>query len=107
MGLVSFVIYELSIKNPAVNLKVLGNRNLVHNIIHFCCRLWIIHIGLCLPGACATRTFSYTAYETGLSLLPPTLMGVIMMPIIGKTLSKGTPALRLLLLALVSLHYMP
>jgi DHA2 family multidrug resistance protein len=31
--------------------------------------------------------------ETGLSLLPPTLMAVIMMPIIGKTMSKGVPAI--------------
>ncbi|HEY2727638.1 MAG TPA: MFS transporter, partial [Parafilimonas sp.] len=35
----------------------------------------------------------FTAYETGLSLLAPTMIGVIMMPVIGKLMSKGVPSL--------------
>jgi DHA2 family multidrug resistance protein len=37
----------------------------------------------------AQRVLGYTAYETGLTLLAPTLITVVMMPIIGKTMSKG------------------
>jgi len=37
----------------------------------------------------AQRVLGFTAYETGLSLLPPTLIGVVMMPVIGRLMSKG------------------
>ena len=33
IGLIGFIIYELSIKNPAVNLRVLGNRNLAFTTV--------------------------------------------------------------------------
>ncbi|HNP24295.1 MAG TPA: DHA2 family efflux MFS transporter permease subunit [Panacibacter sp.] len=93
VGLVSFVIYELSIKNPAVNLKVLGNRNLAFTTLFTFVAGFGLFTSVFVYPVLAQRVLGYTAYETGLSLLPPTLMGVIMMPIIGKTLSKGTPAL--------------
>ena len=32
VGLVSFVVYELNIKQPAVNLRLLGNRNLAFGV---------------------------------------------------------------------------
>jgi len=41
----------------------------------------------------AQRVLGYSALETGLSLLPPTLMAVIMMPLIGRAMSKGVSAI--------------
>ena len=89
IGLVGFVWYELSIKNPAVNLRVLGNRNLAFTTIF----TFVIGLGLFTSvfvfPVLAQRTLGFTAYETGLTLLGPTLITVAMMPIIGKLMSKG------------------
>jgi MFS transporter, DHA2 family, multidrug resistance protein len=93
IGLAGFIWYELKIKNPAVNLRVLGNRNLAFTTIF----TFVIGLGLFTSvfvyPVLAQRVLGYSAYETGLSLLAPTLIGVIMMPIIGKTMSKGISAI--------------
>lgn len=89
IGMVGFIWYELSIKNPAVNLRVLGNRNLAFTTIF----TFVVGVGLFTSvfvfPVLAQRTLGFTAYETGLTLLAPTLITVLMMPIIGKTMSKG------------------
>jgi len=93
VGLVSFVWYELKIKNPAVNLRVLGNRNLAFTTIF----TFVIGLGLFTSvfvyPVLAQRVLGYTAYVTGLSLLAPTLIGVFMMPVIGRTMAKGYSAI--------------
>lgn len=89
IGLIGFIIYELNIDHPAVNLKILGNRNLAFTTIF----TFIVGLGLFTSvfvfPVLAQRVLGYTAYETGLTLLAPTLITVIMMPIIGKIMSKG------------------
>ena len=89
IGMVGFVWYELSIKNPAVNLRVLGNRNLAFTTIF----TFVVGLGLFTSvfvfPVLAQRTLGFTAFETGLTLLAPTLITVLMMPIIGKLMSKG------------------
>jgi DHA2 family multidrug resistance protein len=93
VGLVGFIWRELSIPNPAVNLRVLGNRNLVFTTIF----TFVIGFGLFTSvfvyPVLAQRVLGFTPYETGLSLLPPTLIGVVMMPIIGKQMSRGVSPL--------------
>jgi len=89
VGLIGFITYELSIKYPAVNLKVMGNRNLAFTTIFtFVAGLGLFTSVFVYP-VLAQRVLAYTAYETGLSLLPPTLIGVVMMPIIGRSMAKG------------------
>lgn len=90
LGLIGFITYELSIKNPAVNLRVLGDRNLAFTTIFtFVAGLGLFTSVFVYP-VLAQRVLGYTAYETGLSLLPPTLIGVVMMPIIGRSMAKGS-----------------
>jgi len=88
-GLISFIIYELSIDQPAVNLRVLGNRNLAFTTIFTFVAGFGLFTSVFIYPVLAQRVLGFTAFETGLSLLLPTLAGVIMMPIIGKTMSKG------------------
>jgi DHA2 family multidrug resistance protein len=93
VGLIGFVWYELKIKNPAVNLRVLGNRNLAFTTIF----TFVIGLGLFTSvfvyPVLAQRVLGYSAYITGLSLLAPTLIGVFMMPVIGRTMAKGYSAI--------------
>jgi DHA2 family multidrug resistance protein len=84
-----FIWYELSIKQPAVNLRVLGNRNLAFTTIFTFVAGFGLFTSVFVYPVLAQRVMGFTAFETGISLLPPTLAGVIMMPIIGKLMSKG------------------
>jgi MFS transporter, DHA2 family, multidrug resistance protein len=92
-GVIGFIAYELKVKAPAVNLRVLNNRNLAFTTIF----TFVVGLGLFTSvfvyPVLAQRVLGFTAYETGLSLLPPTLIGVIMMPIIGRSMSKGAPTI--------------
>lgn len=89
IGVIGFITYELSIDHPAVNLKVLNNRNLAFTTIF----TFIVGLGLFTSvfvfPVLAQRVLGFTAYETGLTLLAPTLITVVMMPVIGKIMSKG------------------
>ena len=93
VGLVGFIVYELSIKKPAVNLRVLNNRNLAFTTIFTFVAGFGLFTSVFVYPVLAQRVLGFTAYETGLSLLAPTLIAVIMMPIIGKTMSKGVSAI--------------
>ncbi len=92
VGLVGFVWREFTTDSPAVNLKVLKNRNLAFTTIF----TFVAGVGLFTSvfvyPVLAQRVLGFTAFETGISLLPPTLFAVMMMPVIGKVMSKGVSA---------------
>lgn len=89
VGLIAFIWWELSIKNPVVNLRVLDNRTLAITTIF----TFVVGIGLFTSvyvyPVLAQRILGWTAYMTGLSLLPPTLLAVFLFPVIGRQMSKG------------------
>lgn len=93
VALVGFITYELRIPRPAVNLRILGDRNLTFTTIFTFVTGLGLYTSVFVYPVLAQRVLGYTAYETGLSLLPPTLIGVVMMPIIGRTMSKGVSAI--------------
>lgn len=89
IGVVGFIVYELRIPNPVVNLKIMKHRTYAFTLVFtFVAGLGLFTSVFVYP-VLAQRVLGFTAYETGLSLLPPTLAGVIMMPVIGKMMSKG------------------
>lgn len=92
VGLIGFIYTELTIEKPAVNLRLMGSRNLAFTTIF----TFVVGLGLFTSvfvyPVLTQRVMGYTAYETGLSLLAPTLIAVIMMPVIGKLMSKGVSA---------------
>ncbi len=88
-GLAGFIWRELVVKQPAVDLKVLKNRNLAFTTIFtFITGLGLFTSVFVYP-VLAQRVLGWTPYETGLSLMAPTLIAVVMMPVIGKLMSKG------------------
>jgi DHA2 family multidrug resistance protein len=93
IGLIGFIYTELTVEKPAVKLSLLGNRNLGFTTIF----TFVAGVGLFTSvfvyPVLTQRVMGYTAFETGLSLLAPTMLAVIMMPIIGKTMSKGVSAI--------------
>lgn len=86
VGLVSFVWWELKIKNPVINLHLLRNRNLAaSNILTFVCGFGLFGSVFIFP-VMAQRILGYTPTEAGYSLIPGSIVAIMIMPIIGRTL---------------------
>ncbi len=101
IGIVGFIWHELSIKDPVVNLRVMAHRSYAFTTIFtFVAGLGLFTSVFVYP-VLAQRVLGYTPLETGLSLLPPTLAGVIMMPIIGKSMSKGVSPIPFLIVGFI------
>jgi len=88
-GVVGFIYRELTTEHPVVNLHIMRNRTFgFTTIFTFVAGLGLFTSVFVYP-VMAQRVMGFSALETGLSLLPPTLAGVLMMPIIGRVMSKG------------------
>lgn len=89
IGLVGFIWWELKTATPVVNLRVMNKRTYAFTTLFtFVAGLGLFTSVFVYP-VLAQRVLGFSALETGLSLLPPTLAGVVMMPIIGRMMSKG------------------
>jgi DHA2 family multidrug resistance protein len=90
IGVIGFVWRQLTTAHPVVNLRVLSNRTLALTTIF----TFVVGFGLFTSvfvyPILAQRVLGMSPLETGLSLLPATAIGVIMMPIIGKRMASGT-----------------
>lgn len=90
IGVIGFIVWELKTSTPVVNLRVMKKRTYAFTTVFtFVAGLGLFTSVFVYP-VLAQRVLGFTALETGLSLLPPTLAGVVMMPIIGRMMSKGT-----------------
>ena len=95
-ALVGAVIWELHVKAPVVNLRLLKERNFL-----FCC---VIVLGLYTALYASTflmpqfmqLLMGYSATEAGLALSPAGLVTMIEIPLIGWALSRGFDARRLI-----------
>lgn len=88
-ALIGFIWWELRIANPIVDLRVFRNRNLTIGVF-----LTVI-VGFGLFGSVflyplfAQRIIGYGAKETGMLVIPGTLVALFFFPVIGKLLTKG------------------
>ncbi len=100
-GIVSFIWHELRIKNPVVNLRVLNNRTLaITTIFTFTSGVGLFTSVYIYP-VLAQRILGFTPLMTGLTLLPPTIIGIIMFPIVGKRMSMGTSPIPFVVMGLL------
>jgi MFS transporter, DHA2 family, multidrug resistance protein len=89
VSLISFVWWELSTPNPIVDLKVFRNRNLTIGV------LLTVVVGFGLFGSVflyplfAQRIIGFGAKQTGLLVIPGTVIALFFFPLIGKLLAKG------------------
>jgi len=89
LGLAAFVAWELSIPHPIVNLRLLKNRSLAAGSLFSL----VIGVGLyattyLLPVFLQSAR-GYTAYETGMSLLPSAILSAVSFVIAGPLSQKA------------------
>lgn len=91
IGLGTFIWRQLHVSVPIINLKVLKNRNLfASNVLTFVCGFGLFGSVFIFP-VLVQRVMGYTPTEAGFSIVPGTIVGLFLMPVIGKTLGSGTP----------------
>lgn len=85
-----FIWWELRQKSPVVNLHILKDRSLSTTTILTFMAGFALMTSLYVFPLLLQRTLGYTAYETGITLLPSLILFLFIMPIIGKRLQAGT-----------------
>ena len=90
VGLVTFIWWELQQKEPVVNLRILKDFNLAITTLLTFIVGFILFTSVFIFPLMLQRALGYTAYETGITLLPASLLSLILMPFIGKMLQGGT-----------------
>ncbi len=89
IGIIAFIVRELTADKPVVDLKVLRHPSLAFGSI------FITILGFGLYGSVfafpvfTQRLLGYTALQTGLILLPGGIATAMMMPVVGVLLKKG------------------
>ena len=103
VGLITFIWWELQQKEPVVNLRILKDRNLAITTMLTFIVGFILFTSVFIFPLMLQRVLGYTAYETGITLLPATFLSLIIMPFIGKMLQKGTPPQVFVVLGFITL----
>ena len=89
-GIAAFILRELSIDYPAVNIRLYKNYNLaMGSIMNFLLGMLLFGTVFIFP-LFTQISLGWTATQTGVFMIPGALCTAIAMPLIGKLLSKGT-----------------
>jgi len=90
VGLITFIWWELQQKEPVVNLRILKDWNLAITTLLTFIVGFILFTSVFIFPLMLQRALGYTAYETGITLLPASLLSLVLMPFIGRMLQGGT-----------------
>ncbi len=89
IGLGGFIWRELTTAQPVVNLKIFGNRIFALSTMFNMVSGFGLFTSVFVYPILVQRINGWSATETGLSLMYPTFLGVLLFPMIGRYLSKG------------------
>lgn len=91
LGVYLFIWRELVAPNPVVELRVLKNRNLaIGTILSFILGFGLYGSTFVLP-LFTQNALRWTAFQSGLMLVPSSVMTGLMMPIVGRAVQSGFP----------------
>lgn len=91
VSLITFIIVELKIREPVLNLREFKNIPYASaNLIQFC-TFFVLFGSLILLPIFLQELLGYTAYLAGLALAPGGIATLIMMPIVGRLVDKISP----------------
>ena len=88
LGLLAFVIWELRIEHPAVNLRVLKNRSLAAGSLFGAIVGFGLFGGTFILPVFLQQMQHYTAQQSGMLMVPGALATAVSMPIVGMLISK-------------------
>lgn len=87
----TFIVWELWVDQPVVNLRVLKSKTLaVAAILTFVLGFGLF-VSVFVVPVFAQRLLGFTATQTGLLLLPGAILAAFLLPNIGRLMGKGLP----------------
>ncbi len=92
-SLVMFIVWELTVEKPAVNLRVLKNRSLATGTSIGAVLGAVLFSTLFLLPIYMQEFLGYDAMQTGLALMPRSLVMLVTIPIVGAIYNKTSPRL--------------
>lgn len=105
LSLVAFVLWELHTPNPVVNLRILRSRELsIAAVLTFITGMGM-YTSIYLTPVVAQRLLNFTPTQTGLLLLPGSIIAVLALIITGKLLQKGVSPALIILFGFLSFIY--
>ncbi len=90
VGIAGFIWWELRQKQPVVNLRILKDRTLTITTVLTFITGFVLFTSVFVFPLMLQRVLGYTAYKTGITLLPSSLLSLFFMPFVGKRLQLGT-----------------
>ncbi len=92
-ALVMFVVHELTVDEPAVNLRVLKNRSLSTGTVIGAVLGAVLFSTMFLLPVYMQEFLRYDAMQTGLALMPRSLVMLVTIPIVGAIYNRTSPRL--------------
>jgi DHA2 family multidrug resistance protein len=92
VGLIALVVWELRHPSPVVNLRPLGERNFAACCLIIFSAFAVLYAASTSLPALLQTLFGYNALSAGLVMSPAGVAAVLVMPIVGRALGKGTDA---------------
>lgn len=89
IAFVGFIWWELRVKEPVVNLRLLANPNLSITTMLTFVSGFALFTSVFVYPLLLQRVLGYTPTMVGMSLLPSALASLIVMPIVGRRLQAG------------------
>jgi MFS transporter, DHA2 family, multidrug resistance protein len=101
IGLILFIVRELTCENPIVNLRILKNSNLaIGTVLSFVLGFGLFASVFVYP-VFVQRILGFTALQTGYSLMPGALLTAFCMPMVGRLLQSGANPKYLIMMGFV------
>jgi DHA2 family multidrug resistance protein len=91
VGFVFFLIWELTEKHPVVDLKLFARRNFWSATVALSAAYAIFFGNLVLLPLWLQQIMGYTATAAGFAMAPVGLLAILLMPIVGRNISRVDP----------------
>ena len=89
LGIIFFIFWELRVKQPVVNLRLLSDRNLTFTALLTFIAGVSLFTSVFIYPLLLQRVLGYTPTMVGMSLIPGAVGSLIVMPIVGRRLQGG------------------
>jgi DHA2 family multidrug resistance protein len=105
ISLVAFVIWELIVEFPVVNLRVLKSKTLsIAAVLTFITGIGMF-TSVYITPVLAQRILGFTPTQSGMLLLPGAIIAILVLILCGKLMQKGVPTVILVGTGLLSFAY--
>lgn len=104
-ALPTFVWWELKVRNPVINIRLLKNPIVANGIMLMGLLGFFLYGLIFVLPIFVNNVFHYDATQTGELFIPGSILTAMMMPFIGIALSKGVSAKKLIFIGITSIIF--